>query len=451
MHLFERLDNLPYGPFHRRLLMMGGLGYLFDALDVGIIAFLLPSLKLQWSLSLAQMGLLAASSSIGGIAGAFGAGLIGDRIGRRRVMMWSLAIYCIATVGCALSNSWVQFLVFRIIAGIGTSAESAIIAPFLAEFAGSSFRGRYLGTLTAFFSGGFLLAALLGYSIVPLSDDAWRLALLLAALPIVMLLWWRRSLPESPRWLVSRGRLEEALSIVKRVETSNRGFPVKSTASDFDIRHQIGTETVDEPAKVRASVLVSILLIWFSMGFSYYAFFTWTPTLLVEEGMPITRSFGFAIAIYAAQLPGYLLAAALSDRLGRQAIIAIFLVASTCASAGIALGQTEVAIVAAAIAMSFFMNGTYAGLYAYTAELFPTRRRATVQGAAGAISRFGAALSPLVVAILYPHLGFAGVFTVTGGFLLAAAALTILFGINTRNRSLELVAHEHRDAKKGRP
>ena len=190
-----RLDRIPFCRFHGRLLAMGGLGYVFDAMDVAIIAFILPVLKSQWSLSVMRVGVIGAAAAMGGIAGAWLGGLIGDVVGRRAVMMWALAIYCAATLASACTHSWQAFLFWRLLAGVGTSAESAIVAPFLSEFAGPTFRGRYIGTLVSTFSIGFVAAAILGYLVIPLGPQAWRYALLITALPIAMLLWWRRALP----------------------------------------------------------------------------------------------------------------------------------------------------------------------------------------------------------------------------------------------------------------
>src|SRR5262249_57021465 len=100
----------------------------------------------------------------------------------------------------------------------GTGAEAAIIAPFLSEFVRKQHRGRFIGALAGFFSYGFVFASLLGYFVIPRSADGWRIVQVVTALPIVMLLWWRRSLPESPRWLLERGRAAEAEAELARIE-----------------------------------------------------------------------------------------------------------------------------------------------------------------------------------------------------------------------------------------
>ena len=218
LDILKRIERVPFGRFQWRLLWMGGLGYTFDAMDGAMIAFILPAVTALWGLTSEQTGVLGSSAMIGYLFGAFFAGTLGDLIGRRTVMMYGLAIYCVATLIAAFAPSWQLLFWWRVAASVGTGAEAAIIAPFLAEFVQKAHRGRFVGSLSGFFSFGFVLAALLGYVVIPASRDGWRVVQVISALPIVMLLWWRRSLPESPRWLIERGRLAEARAEVERIE-----------------------------------------------------------------------------------------------------------------------------------------------------------------------------------------------------------------------------------------
>ena len=140
-NIAERLERLPFGKFHIRLLLMGGLGYMFEAVDAAIIAFLLPVLRTKWQLTSLQTGFLASSTFYGFLVGALCAGAIGDRFGRKNVMMWALVFFCLASLAAAAVNDWQQFFVLRIIGGIGMGAEGAIIAPFLSEFVSAKRRG----------------------------------------------------------------------------------------------------------------------------------------------------------------------------------------------------------------------------------------------------------------------------------------------------------------------
>jgi MFS transporter, putative metabolite:H+ symporter len=194
------------------LLFQRGSGYTFDGVDAALVAFILPSATQVFSLTSGQTGLLGSSVLIGYLFGALSAGILGDLIGRKQGMIWALGIYTIASLVAALSPSWEFLFASRVVAGFGTGAESAIIAPFLSEFVPGRYRGRFIGSLAGFFSFGFVLAALLGYFIVPNVPEGWRVVQVISAVPIVMILWWRRSAPESPRWLLEQGRDEEAVA-----------------------------------------------------------------------------------------------------------------------------------------------------------------------------------------------------------------------------------------------
>jgi putative MFS transporter len=179
---------------------------------------------------------------------------------------------------------------------------------------------------------------------------------------------------------------------------------------------------------------------WLSITFSYYSFFTWIPSLLVQNGMTITRSFGYSLVMYMAQVPGYFSAAWLNDRIGRQATIVSYMLLGGLAALGLAFTHSDSQIMIAGVLLSFFMNGTYAGVYAYTPEVFPTQVRATGAGLASAVGRIGGITAPILVGFIYPNFGFGGVFGMTTAVLLLGSAAVLVMGVPTRGRSLEDIA-----------
>jgi putative MFS transporter len=456
MHLLARLDRLPLSRPHYYLLLMGGLGYTFDGMDAAIIAFLLPSVREEWSLSTAQLGIIGSATPFGFLFGAAIAGILGDRIGRRKVMMYALVFYCFFTLIAASAPSYEVFVGARVLAGLGTGAESAIIAPFLSEFVPAARRGWFIGALAAFFSFGFVGAALLGRLIVPTFDQGWRWAQVITAVPVLMVLWWRRRLPESPRYLLMRGRHAEAEVVVadfeRRVELAT-GTPLPPVPTSP------ATEVIDaaeaseeEHAGQRLGVLAALRFLWsrqmarrtavvwtlwFVITFSYYGFFSWIPTLLIERGITVTRSFNFSIIIYLAQIPGYFSAAWCNDRFDRRRTIAAYLIGSAISAYLLSQVESSVAIVAAGALLSFFLNGVYAGLYAYTPEVFPTWVRATGTGLSSAFGRLGSISAPSIIGFFAAALGFAGVFTMTTVVLMVGVITILVFGLHTAGRNLE--------------
>lgn len=460
MTMLARLDRLPLCRPHYLLLVMGGLGYTFDGMDAAIVAFLLPSAQKEWGLSTGELGIIGSATPFGFLFGAAIAGILGDRIGRRTVMMYALLFYSVFTVLAATAPSYEIFVAARVLAGLGTGAESAIIAPFLAEFVPAARRGWFLGALAGFFSFGFVGAALIGRFVVPTSDQGWRWAQVLSAIPVLMVLWWRRSLPESPRYLLLRGRTAEAEQVVadfeRRAELAT-GSPLPpvpaATAEDADADTEAEEGRRSPPVSDAVRFLWShemarrtavVWTLWFVITFSYYGFFSWIPTLLIERGITVTRSFEFSIIIYAAQIPGYFSAAWCNERLDRRRTIAIYLVGSAISAFVLSQVDTSVAIVAAGAILSFFLNGVYAGLYAYTPEVFPTWVRATGTGLSSAFGRIGSITAPSIIGFFAASLGFGGVFTMTTVVLAVGVIVVLVFGLHTAGRGLEELTETER-------
>ncbi|MFV2088196.1 MFS transporter [Micromonospora sp. LOL_021] len=446
--LLARLERLPFSRVHLTLLVMGGLGLAFDGLDVATVAFVLPSISEEWALQSGQTGLVGSSTLIGFFFGALGAGIIGDRIGRRRVMMWALAIFCLATLAAAFAPSWESFFVARLIAGVGTGAESVIIPAFLSEFIPGRLRGRFIGALAGFFSFGYVAAAILARFIVPMGPEGWRVLHVVAAIPIILLLWWRRSVPESPRFLIAKGKMAEARAVVEEIERKAR----YRSAPPADLL--LSAEPVaaaDQPAKTvsprpgiaglwqggLAGRTAVLWVLWIVITFSFYGFFTFMPTLLYQDGLTITKSFTYSIAIYMAQIPGYYSAALLTDLVDRKWTIAAYLGGGAVAAYLLSGSEASAQVMIFGGMLSFFMNGVYAAIYAYTPELYPTAIRARGMGTASAIGRLGGISAPILIGTTYPVLGFDGVFLITMGALAAGVLVVLIFGASTRGRVLE--------------
>ncbi|WP_321784785.1 MFS transporter [Burkholderia pyrrocinia] len=439
-----RLERLPFSRFHFKLLVMGGLGFMFEAIDAAIIAFILPVVRTKWHLTSFETGLLGSSTYVGFLVGALFAGLLGDRFGRRVVMMWALTFFCVLTFANAFVNDWHTFALLRAIAGIGMGAEGAIIAPFLVEFVSNRYRGAFTGALAGFFSFGFVAAALIGYFVIPLNPEGWRIALIVVSLPVVVLLWWRRSLHESPRWLETRGRHAEAEAVVTAIEQQiERSGVTLPPVQASTVNHAIAEpgsffgnlKLLWKPPLARTTLMTWCL--WLSVTFCSYAFFVWIPGLLVQHGMTITKSFSVSIAIYLAQIPGYYSSAYFCEKLGRKTAIVTYMVLACASGIWLASAGSDTSIVLASIAMSFAMNGVNAGEYAYTPEVFPTHLRATGMGTASAFGRLGAICSPMLVGYIYPLWGFAGVFGMTTTILLIGALAVIFLGVSTTGKTLE--------------
>jgi MFS transporter, putative metabolite:H+ symporter len=448
--LAARLDRLPITRFHYKLLFAGGFGYTFDAMDGAIVAFILPSVTKQWGLSSGATGILGSSLLVGFLFGALWAGILGDKIGRRAVMVSALVLYCVASIVAAAAPDFVVLFLARVVAGMGTGAESAIVAPYLSEFVPSRVRGRYVGSIAGFFAFGYVFASLLGYFVVRDLPDGWRWVQVITALPILMLLWWRRSLPESPRFLQAHGRTEEAERVVGAIEAEVAAQagplpPVSSVTAGPDVQVSSG-RVVDNLRALLAAGLrrttITSWIYWFVAIFTYYGFFTWIPSLLVKQGFDISKSFQFSILIYLAQIPGYYSAAFVSERLERKWTIALYLAGGAVGALGLAFAGSGTEILVWGMVLSFFMNGNAALEYSYTSEIYPTMIRTTGLGVASAVGRVGGIIAPIIIGFSYTTVGFAGVFTMLLVLLVIGAGVVAVFGRRTNGRSLEFISRQ---------
>jgi putative MFS transporter len=180
-------------------------------------------------------------------------------------------------------------------------------------------------------------------------------------------------------------------------------------------------------------------VLWISITFSYYGFFTWIPTLLVKHGLTITKGFAYSIVIYVAQIPGYYSAAFLSEKLDRKWTIILYMLAGGISAFLMANARGEKMITIFGFFLSFFMNGTYAGIYAYTPEVYPTAFRATGMGVASAFGRIGGILAPIIIGFTFAKIGFAGVFMITTAVLILGAFTVGAMGISTTGKTLEQI------------
>jgi putative MFS transporter len=424
----ERLDRLPFTREHGRLVGGSGLGWALDAMDVGLISFVMAALVAQeeWGITATEVSWVGSIGFVGMALGATLGGLLADRVGRRQVFALTLLIFGVATGAAALSWSVGALLVFRFVIGLGLGAELPVASTLVSEYAPVRVRGRVVVALEAFWAVGWTLAALIGFLVVPSSDDGWRWALALGAVPALYAVVVRWGLPESVRFLELRGRTEEAESAVRRFEAAAGVEPVPSPPP--------APAPPARPRDLWAPALrartAALWTVWFCINFSYYGAFIWLPTLLYNSGLELTRSFEFTLWITLAQLPGYAVAAWLIERWGRRPTLAVFLVGSAVGASLFTTAGTETTVLVTGMVLSFFNLGAWGALYALTPEVYPTALRATGAGAAAGFGRIASILAPLSVPPLIGLGGTGLVFGTFAAFFLIGAAAT--FGLPER-------------------
>ena len=420
----ERLDRLPVTSKHKKLLIGSGVGWALDAMDVGLISFIMAALAVHWNLESTQTSWIATAGFVGMALGASLGGLLADKFGRRHVFALTLLVYGLATGASALATGLAVLIALRFIVGLGLGAELPVASTLVSEFAPRRIRGRMVVLLEAFWAAGWIAAAIIGTFVVGASDSGWRWALAIGMVPAAYALYVRLALPESVRYLEAKNRHQEAEEIVTSFENAALA---EGKNPDSDLAPEVALDEAFEGSSIWSSRLrartAALWIIWFCINLSYYGAFIWIPSLLVADGFTLVRSFSFTLIITLAQLPGYAAAAWLIEVWGRRVTLAVFLVGSAVSAGAFGLADSEVTIIIAGCFLSFFNLGAWGALYAIGPELYPTHIRGRGTGAAAGFGRIASIISPLIVPPILASAGQPWLFVLfASAFAIAAIA-----------------------------
>ncbi|MCO1602359.1 MFS transporter [Desulfosporosinus nitroreducens] len=438
MTLTQRLETLPVSRFHYLLLISAGLGWMFDSMDTGIISFVLPVLMKAWNLSPEQVGTIGSIGLVGMAIGAILSGTIADLIGRKKVFASTLIIYSIATGLCGLSWNYESLLFFRFLVGFGLGGQLPVAVTLVSEFSPAKHRGKFLVLLESFWAIGWLLAALVSYVIIPWLG--WQSAFYIGALPALYVFYLWKSIPESPRYLASKGKLDQAEAIVKSIEIQS-GIERPATKQVPQHISKTGPKMAVTELFSRRFIkrTVFLWLLWFGIVFAYYGIFTWLPSLLALKGFTLTKSFQYVMTMTLAQIPGYFSAAYLVDKIGRKPTLTIYLIGTAISAYFFGLSTDVQTILLTGSLMSFFNLGAWGIVYTYTPELYPTHARATGSGWAAGFGRIGGILAPIVVGLMIGsyRLSSQSVFLMFSTVLILTALNVIILGEETKGRPMD--------------
>ena len=420
----ERLDRLPVTSKHKKLVVGSGVGWALDAMDVGLISFIMAALAVHWNLESTQTSWIATAGFVGMALGASLGGLLADKFGRRHVFALTLLVYGLATGASALATGLAVLIALRFIVGLGLGAELPVASTLISEFAPRRIRGRMVVLLEAFWAAGWIAAAIIGTFVVGASDSGWRWALAIGMVPAAYALYVRLALPESVRYLEAKNRHQEAEEIVTSFENAALA---EGKNLDSDLAPEVALDEAFEGSSIWSSRLrartAALWIIWFCINLSYYGAFIWIPSLLVADGFTLVRSFSFTLIITLAQLPGYAAAAWLIEVWGRRVTLAVFLVGSAVSAGAFGLADSEVSIIIAGCFLSFFNLGAWGALYAIGPELYPTHIRGRGTGAAAGFGRIASIISPLIVPPILAAAGQPWLFVLfASAFAIAAIA-----------------------------
>lgn len=435
MDLISRLQRIPVHNFHYKLLLLIGIGWMFDAMDTGLISFIMAKLAEDWSLDAGEKASIISITFVGMALGAVFAGGLADKIGRKGVFALTLFTYSVATACCAFAPNLTWLLVFRFIVGLGLGGQLPVAVSLMSEYAPPEVRGRFIVLLESFWGLGWLAAAFIAYFFIP--SFGWQIAFLIGGLPAFYALYIWKKLPESIPYLVNKGKLDEAHKIVSKLE-KNTGLEVIKDAIAPPSAQQTTFSFFALWSNQYWQRTLMLWIIWFGIVYSYYGIFTWLPSLLVQQGFTIVSSFKYVLLMILAQLPGYLVAAWCVEKFGRKLSLATFIIA--CAIFAYLFGQAQsvTAIIVLGCLLSFFNLGAWGIVYTYTPEQYSTNIRAFGSGWASAVGRIGGICAPIAVTALMdlPN-SFQNVFIMFAAVLILIAAAVIILGKETKGIILD--------------
>jgi len=448
-----RIDRLPATRTIWTMLVLLGFGMFFELYDLLFTAYVAPSLVKSGVLTAKTAGLFGTTGVASFIAALFAGlfigtilcGFLADRYGRRAIFTWSLLWYSAANVMVALQTDAFGLNVWRFVSGVGLGLEMVTIGAYVSELAPKRLRGRAFAVNQAIGFACVPIISFLAYILVPaapLGMEGWRWVVLIGALAAPVVVFLRRALPESPRWLAKHGRLAEADLALEGIEAkveAEYGKPLPKPGPDEPVAKAGAFMDLWVPGVGARVILMSVFNVFQTVGF--YGFSNWVPSLLVKQGITVSTSLGYTTIIALAAPVGPLIGFVLGDRFERKWIIVAAAFAILCC--GLVFGQSREAalIIAMGVALTLSNNIMSYSFHAYQQELFATGIRARAAGFVYSWSRLSVIFSSFVIAFILDAFGAFGVFLFIAAAMAIVMATIGIFGPRTTNLALEKIAH----------
>ena len=443
--LLARLESIPFSRWHLRARVIVGSATFFDAFDALSLAFALPVLVRLWAITPAQIGWLIAIGYLGQFVGALVFGAFAERHGRIRSVAGATALMSVMSIACALAGNFGTLLTLRLIQGIGVGGEMPVAATYINELSKARGRGRFFLLYELIFPIGLMVTGQIGALLVP--TLGWQVMFLIGGIPGLLITALLLRLPESPRWLISKGRIADADAVIREIEAVAPG----SVEQPNSRASGPGDQFESQPIRARASELFAgpyrtrTLIVWALWASAYFitnGLNNWMPTLYSS-----VYHLSLAAALRAgtfnniAQVAILIVCAFTIDAVGRRpwTVMGFIAGAALLAMLGTFAAHSVTAVIALVTLSYGIVGSVNAVLYLYTPEIYPTRMRALGTGAATCWLRLASAAGPVFVGYLVAARGTAAVFVMFAGAGLigAVAALGML---ETRNRRLEELA-----------
>lgn len=445
------LDSIPFNRAHRLILLMVLLGAFFDVMEENALGAIGPALKEYWGISTPELALLQTITISAMILGKVFAGVIGDYKGRRYALAFNLVLYCAGALICALAPNYWMLALGRFVVGLGLGGEIAAGMTILSELVATKYRGAVVASLNIG-AGGLGNVLSFGFAALVLGplgnffggpETSWRWMFGLLVIPAVLVMFYRRYLPETPRYLASRGRRDEAnrvLSLLAKARLRDPSLTVTEyvprTADDREqVQEKIRLGEVFHGVLLRRTCALAVAS-WMTFG-AQITVLVLMPTILVERGFTITTSLTFTMVMNFGSLLGAVAATYAAVRFPRRRVITIGAVAACLSALAFGtLASSAALILVIGGLFQFFVLLLNSTIFAWAPELYPTRVRAFGTAMVAVQGNVAGALAPLAAGWLLDASGVAAVFVVIA-CMYAVMAVATRFAPETHGRTLE--------------
>ena len=431
----SRLDRLPIGSFHRRIMMLIGIGMFFDGFDIYLAGTVLGvTLKSGFS-TLPQNAVFISATFVGMMLGSFATGFLGDRYGRRFTYQFNLLMFGLASLAAAVAPNMTMLIACRFVMGVGLGAENVVGYATMTEFVPARSRGKWLGFTTVCVVTGLPVALLLASLVVP--QFGWRAMFVLGGIGALIVWYLRKKLPESPRWLEAVGRGAEAEALLQAIEReAAQGQPLPAPSAIATVAASSELSTLFTAPLLSRMIVGSVCLI--TINTLLYGFVTWLPVFFIKQGLSIATSFGYSLLMALGAPVGSAIGALTADRWGRKPTIIGASLLTVVLGAIYPAISDPVLLPAVGFALTVPIYVLVALLFGiYIPELFPTEVRLRASGIVNTLGRGATIVTPFLVVMLFEARGVGGVMALMIGLLLVQIVTVWTLGIEPRHRSLE--------------
>ena len=431
----ETLDNARLGPVHKRVLAIITIGLFFDVIDFIILGSLVPDMVRTHFATPAGIGTVGSATLLGLFLGALGQGEFTDRFGRKAVFRFAVACYSLATIAAALAPSIGWLAIGRFVAGVFLGAAAPLCFAYAAEYSPKRIRGR----ITAFmqFVGGACVWPLGTLLALALRDSlGWRGVWIIIGLGGLAVFATSFRLPESPRWLVTHGRGDQALDALERM---GLGRPPAGETLVADALADIKSDPMGVVFRRYRGRIIAAMICFFAFFSAAVGLGGWLPNILAQRGFTITKSLGFVFTIQLAFPASSLLMMYALERFGRVPTAVTAFVLATVLSILFYFSHSDAMVLTVGFAMTFFTQLAGNSMQIFTSEVFPSNARASGFGLAQAGGRIGSAVSFPIIGIVSGY-GFGYVMAGIAVLLGIAAFAVTRIGGETRGLALDTIA-----------